>query len=108
MDHRWFRPVNPRVFHYDRCIAHAGDEVDEEFVAMSLAQPDRITDFTIESLTSQAGERRDQFIGGQEYVEVFSVAANAGMFPQGESAGHSQTDVALLQKRQHLLNNGCL
>src|SRR5215472_17654623 len=108
MNHGWAGVFDPAVFHHDRSITHAGDQVHEESAAMSFVEPDWIAGLAFEALVAKRWNRPRNSFGGEEQIEVLGVAANARVLPQCESARDGIRDVPLLKQDEDFAEKSLL
>ena len=78
-------------------VAHPGDQVDKVSVAMSFGQPDWIAYFGFKALLLQMPERFGYDFAGEEQVEIFGVAPDAGVLLQRERTGHNIGDRRIVE-----------
>src|SRR5215469_3760461 len=108
MNHGWARVFDPAVFHHDRSITHAGDQVHEESAAMRLVEPDRIAGLAFEALVTKSWNRPRNRLGSEEQIEVLGVAANASVLPQCERTRDGVRDVLLLKQDEDFAEKSLL
>src|SRR5205814_4289872 len=79
--HDHFDPtaLDPRIVNRDHAVAHAGDQVDVEIVAMGLGQPHRIANLALKSCRVQFTKRALYVLWSDEDVEILGVAPDAGV-----------------------------
>src|SRR5581483_6156951 len=96
-DHSGAAAFNPGAIDANDGVAHAGDEIDEKAVAMSLGQPHRIADFTFEAALGKTIEGARDIVGGEKDVEIFGVPPDASVLLKREGAGDDVGDSAAVE-----------
>ena len=69
---------------------------------MRLGQPHRIAHLGFETLFLQVPKGFGNHIAGEEQIEIFGVAPDAGVLLQREGAGDNVGDACAVQMLQHL------
>jgi hypothetical protein len=83
-------------------------QINEEIVAMSLEQPNRIADFTYKAPLSKVSHCGRGSLRGEKQIEVLGIATNSCVFAQGKGSGYGISDFLLFKKGEHLLKQSPL
>ena len=81
-------------------IAHAGNQIDEETVAVRLVQPHRIFHLAAEALSGETAQGSRHVVGGKEEIQVFGGAPDSRMSLQRERTRDNIRDATAIQYHQ--------
>src|SRR5258706_994219 len=94
---------NPGIGDDEGSIAHSGNKIHEEIVAMSFGEPDWIADLTSKAMLLQVVQRHRCRFRGEKNIQVFGGTADSGVLLQRESARNDMRNLMLLEKAQYVL-----
>src|SRR5579862_337414 len=94
--------LDPGIFDDEDAVAHARNQVDEEFPFAGLGKPHWIAQVALKTLFAKIGEGLGPSTRRHEKIEVFRETADAGVLPESEGSRNRVRDVLLLKNAQNL------
>jgi hypothetical protein len=87
--------LDPGVFHHNHGIAHPGNQVNKEIVAVSFEEPYRIANFTVKAFGLQKLQSFGCVLRGQKKIEIFRVARDSGVLTERERTRNCERHLLL-------------
>src|SRR5579871_5302952 len=102
------RAIDPGLVHRQHGIAHSSDQVHEKSVPAYFVEPHGIANLAAKTTPFEARDRVTDAVKGQEYVEIFRIAANASVRLQGKCTRHCVRNMNLFEELEHLVTQASL